>query len=80
MANSPSSLTYRTIQGDSFDSIAFRLFGSEILAAALWQANPDYGDVLIFPAGVTLRIPELAQSQTRTSHKMELPPWMGNKK
>lgn len=66
---------YTTIQGDTWDGIAFRLWGREHLMDALLQANPDHADVLVFPAGLTLAVPDVdldATIQTVT----ELPPWM----
>lgn len=64
-------LEYTTVQGDTFDLLALLFLGDEKLASEIIQANPDYCDVLIFDAGVYLRIPEaatIAQPDT-------LPPW-----
>lgn len=63
--------TYRTIQGDAWDSIAYKLWGEERLAHKLMQANAEHMDVLIFPAGVELVVPAVAKLQKN----MELPPW-----
>lgn len=62
---------YRTTQGDAWDSIAYKLWGEERLAHKLMQANAEHMDVLIFPAGVELRVPVV----TKPQKKMELPPW-----
>lgn len=67
--------TYTTIQGDSWDSIAFRLWGREHLMTALMEANPDHADVLLFPAGVALTVPDVNLSSTMQPIT-ELPPWM----
>ena len=64
---------YRTIQGDAWDAIAYRLWGKEHLMHFLLAANPAHMDVLTFPAGVELTVPDLPASATATA---ELPPWM----
>lgn len=64
--------TYRTIQGDSFDAVAYRLWGDERLAARLIAANADYADVLLFEAGVTLSIPSVERLPRRVT---ALPGW-----
>lgn len=66
--------TYRTVQGDSFDAAAFRLWGDEHLAHALMAANAAHADVLVFPAGVELTVPDVTP-ETRAAH---LPPWYGS--
>ncbi len=63
--------TYTTRQGDTWDSIAFRLWGEERLFDQLMRANRDHLDVLMFEAGVVLAVPAVQKSQT-----LELPPWM----
>ena len=64
--------TYRTVQGDSFDAVAYRLWGDERLAAALLAANTGYADVLLFEAGVTLSIPNVERLPRRLT---ALPGW-----
>lgn len=55
--------TYLTLQGDAWDSIAYRLWPnvakSERLAADLIKSNPAYADVLIFSEGILLTLPEV---------------------
>jgi phage tail protein X len=63
--------TYVTMQGDAWDSIAFRLWGEERLFMALVSANPEHLDTVVFPAGVKLAVPPRPARET----KMELPPW-----
>ena len=60
-----------TIEGDTFDALALEFYNDEKQAWLIIQANPDYCDVLIFEAGVGLKVPivdsvELAET---------LPPW-----
>ncbi|MDE7064035.1 MAG: tail protein X [Desulfovibrionaceae bacterium] len=65
---------YTTIQGDTWDGIAFRLWGREHLMSALLRANPDHADVLIFPAGIILTVPDVNPEATQPI--TELPPWI----
>lgn len=65
--------TYITTQADSWDSIAYRLWGDERHMNALLAANPDYIDALVFPAGVELVVPE---APARRVKEKELPPWL----
>lgn len=53
--------TYKTIQGDTFDGIAFKLWGDEKYMKALIQANLDYADILIFSPNVELIVPEIEE-------------------
>lgn len=64
---------YVTTQNDAWDAIAFRIWNDERLMNILLAANPEHADVLLFPAGVQLTVPERPQ---RTINKKELPPWM----
>lgn len=50
---------YITIQGDTWDSIAYDLYGDENYMSVLMEANFDYVDTLKFPANVELNVPEI---------------------
>lgn len=62
--------TYRTVQGDMWDSIAKAVYGSEDGMAKLLEANEDYAEIVVFQAGVTLAVPEWEAPKTSS-----LPPW-----
>ena len=64
------SKTYTTSQGDTWDRIALDKMGSEKYMSLLIEANPKYNQVVIFPAGTRLVIPD-APVVTASS----LPPW-----
>ncbi|MDR2056139.1 MAG: tail protein X [Desulfovibrio sp.] len=64
---------YRAIQGDAWDSIAYRLWGEERYMADIIAANPDHADILIFPAGVVLALPDVDVSARPLT---TLPPWV----
>lgn len=49
---------YVTSQGDTWDSIAYDLFGSEGYMGILMDANLDLLDVLVFSAGTVIQVPE----------------------
>ncbi len=61
---------YITVQGDMWDSIAKRLYGTEAALNVLLEANQQYADIVIFPAGYGLTVPEYVAPVTST-----LPPW-----
>lgn len=62
--------TYQTIQGDMWDLIALRLYNTESGMNVLLEANPQYADIVIFPASVKLLVPEYNEPLPNT-----LPPW-----
>lgn len=64
--------TYMTIQGDCWDTIAYRLWGDEYGLDLLRRANPEYMDMVVFPGGVTLNVPERPEPAAK---KTEMPPW-----
>lgn len=66
--------TYTTIQGDMWDSIAFAQMGDCAYTDKLIELNGKYRDVFIFPAGVTLTLPEKTVDVQST-----LPPWKAGK-
>ncbi len=65
--------TYKTILGDTWDLIAFRILGSESHTHLLIESNLKYVDTVVFSAGVTLVIPEVVEKQSKN-----LPPWKLN--
>ena len=60
------------MQNDTFDKIAYDLYGDEKIACYIIDANPQYSDVLNFGAGVKLNLPKLERVETST-----LPKWKG---
>ena len=61
---------YKTIQGDTWDGIAVKVYGDEKYMNELLEANQAYREIIIFPANVSLSLPDI-QTQTTTL----LPPW-----
>ena len=62
--------TYTTTQGDMWDLIAKRLYNDEASLNVLLKANQQYADIVIFPAGIVLAVPEYIAPVTSI-----LPPW-----
>jgi phage tail protein X len=61
---------YTTLQGDTWDIIAFRVYGDEKQMSTLIEANPGQRFRVVFPAGTVLTVPTIASEAT-----VELPPW-----
>lgn len=51
--------TYTTVQGDTFDSIAYDMYGDERYMRLLAEANWPRLDTLVFSAGVVLNVPDI---------------------
>lgn len=64
------SKTYTTIQGDMWDSIAHSQLGDVAYTDKLMNLNTTYRHYYIFPAGITLTLPDLVEEINNT-----LPPW-----
>jgi phage tail protein X len=69
-----TSSSYTTIQGDTWDGIAFVVCGDEMQMHWLIEANPQHREIVIFPAGVVLEIPDLGETTTSSP----APPWVSN--
>lgn len=54
-----------------WDSIAYKQYGSTSYTGALIAANLKYAEYYIFPAGITLALPDLHEKDIAEY----LPPW-----
>lgn len=61
---------YETLQGDTFDMIALDFYDNESYASLIIGANSEYRRVIIFDAGIMLKIPIIQKENVTT-----LPPW-----
>ena len=52
-------MQYQTILGDTWDIIAKKVYGNELYADKLMQANRKYLNEFVFSAGITLECPEI---------------------
>lgn len=66
-----SFIEYTTRVGDTFDALALSLYNNERQAHQIIAFNPAYADVVIFEAGVHLRLPIIEDAKTPDT----LPPW-----
>ena len=64
------SCSYTTIQGDTWDVIAYKKLGSTDYTDQLIGANLEHVGTLLFSAGVSLRLPEIERKCSGS-----LPPW-----
>lgn len=64
--------TYVTTSGDMLDLIAYREYGSSAYTAKLYKANTDYRMYYVFPAGITLNIPDLDDTDVTQE---QIAPW-----
>ncbi|MEF3312610.1 tail protein X [Paenibacillus sp. GYB004] len=63
-------MTYTTVQGDTWDVIAYKVYGHEDHMTILLQANPGHADTVIFSGGVQLIVPPATAESSEN-----LPPW-----
>lgn len=63
---------YETKQGDKWDDISFTAYGDSKYANVLMEANTLFLNVFIFPAGISLMLPDLDTVQSAES---KMPVW-----
>ena len=64
---------YLTTQGDMWDSISLRVYGTEKLMHVLIEANHKHRNISIFPANIELIVPDVSVRENIT-----FPPWRAN--
>jgi hypothetical protein len=64
--------TYTTIEGDRWDTVAWKAYGDANRYTEIAEANRAVPLTDILPAGLTLRIPVLVEAELDTNL---LPPW-----
>jgi nucleoid-associated protein YgaU len=64
--------TYTTIEGDRWDTVAHKAYGDVNRYLEIAEANRDVSLTDVLPAGLTLRIPVIAEAELDTNL---LPPW-----
>lgn len=64
---------YRTVSGDTWDLIAFKVYGDEIYYHELIRANPNLIDIAVFDSDIPIIIPDLLIEDNIDYDK--LPPW-----
>lgn len=61
---------YTTVQGDMWDSIAFKVYGNVAHTDKLILANKEYIGTHIFTSGIVLNVPTVSEPTSD-----DLPPW-----
>jgi len=64
------NMAYTTIQGDTWDLIAFKVYGAETYADFLMSKNFPLLDLLVFPSGIIVETPDLPEELASS-----LPAW-----
>lgn len=62
--------TYTTQLGDTWDAIAYKVYGKEAYMTTLAAANVAHIEKVIFSAGIVLQVPDAPADVSVT-----LPPW-----
>ena len=63
---------YKTVSGDTWDLIAYKVYGSEGYYHDLIRSNLALIDIAVFDANITITIPEIAEE---SDNDTSLPPW-----
>ena len=62
--------SYITVQGDTWDVVSLKNYNSELYVADLIKTNSKYRELIFFPAGLVLNIPDVVETVN-----INLPPW-----
>lgn len=68
------SKTYETVQGDTWDSIAFKFYGNENYVDELMKANLDKIEWFVFESGIVLIIPGIEDIEAKRL-ELSFPEW-----
>lgn len=66
--------TYLTVSGQTWDQIAYEVYGDEYKCDILMDANRALLDYFVFPAGITLQVPDLETKRNSMVHS-DYPEW-----
>ncbi|WP_071124841.1 tail protein X [Leptotrichia massiliensis] len=64
---------YRTVSGDTWDLISYKVYGSEGYFHDLIRSNLRLIDIAIFDANIPIIIPEITDEENDNDER--LPPW-----
>ena len=64
---------YRTVSGDTWDLISYKVYGSEGYFHDLIRSNLRLIDIAIFDANIPIIIPEITDEENDDDER--LPPW-----
>jgi len=60
---------YKTVSGDTWDLISYKVYGFEMYINELMSANTKYRKVLVFNEGIEIICPDIMNKPSTT------PPW-----
>lgn len=63
-------MTYTTIQGDTWDVISYKVYGTEAHMSNLIYANQQHANTAVFGADIVLAVPSVPIETAA-----DLPPW-----
>jgi phage tail protein X len=58
---------YKTVQGDTWDHISYKVYGEDKYSMELMRANPKYTNIVFFSGGVSLICPDISQEDASTT-------------
>lgn len=64
---------YRTVSGDTWDLISYKVYGSEGYFHDLIRSNLRLIDIAVFDANIPVIIPEITDEENDNDER--LPPW-----
>ena len=70
---------YRTVSGDTWDLIAYKVYGNEKYFHRLIRNNLNLIDVSILPADIPVIIPDFIEELEQEIQESKLPPWKRGK-
>lgn len=71
------SKTYTTISGQTWDQIAYEVYGDEYYCDRLMDSNRDKLEYFVFPDGIVLEVPD-KNSLINTEVPSDYPVWRLN--
>lgn len=60
---------YKTVQGDRWDTISYKMYNNEFYINNLINANLMYRETVIFDGNITLDIPEILSNTSEVKPK-----------
>lgn len=61
---------YVTALGDTWDIIAYKMYGNERQMSVLIETNPQHQETVLFQADVVIQVPDMVAATSTV-----LPPW-----
>ena len=72
MSISKDTRWYTTVQGDTWDMIAKKVYGDEMLLYLLMDYNPDFTHIIVFDSDYVLEVPPLSDEDIDKDDREQL--------